>query len=119
MLDPDQTAAIRASLEAARERILEAEVRARGLTMNRDRDNIGRDSMDESTEEWMYGTALRLHDREKVLLTKITQALERLDKGEIDACEDCEEPIGYARLLARPVTTLCIDCKEERELKGQ
>lgn len=83
--------------------------------MDRDRDRIGRDSMDESAEEVLYSTQLRLHDREKFLLAKIADALERLDLGSIDECEECAEPISFQRLMARPVTTLCIDCKSERE----
>jgi DnaK suppressor protein len=118
MLTDEETATIKAGLEADRIRLLGNSTKAMQLTMNRDRDAVGRDSMDESTEEEMYGTALRLHDRETFLLTKIDEALERLAKGELDQCEDCAEPIGYKRLLARPVTTLCIDCKEERENKG-
>ena len=43
----------------------------------------------------------------------------RLGEGTIDECEDCGEPIGFRRLLARPVTTLCIDCKEEAEKEEQ
>jgi DnaK suppressor protein len=82
--------------------------------MNRER-NIGRDSLDESTEEELLSTELRLRDREKWLLGKIDGALDRLQAGIIDVCESCGEPIGVRRLLARPVTTLCIDCKEERE----
>jgi DnaK suppressor protein len=60
-------------------------------------------------------TELRLRDREKKLLGKIDLALARLEDGTINQCEDCGEPIGFKRLLARPVTTLCIDCKERRE----
>lgn len=118
MLTPEEIATIKAQLEADRARLLGNSEKALELTMNRDRDAVGRDSMDESTEEEMYGTALRLHDRETFLLGKIDEALERLSRGELDECEDCAEPIGYKRLLARPVTTLCIDCKEEREQKG-
>jgi DnaK suppressor protein len=86
--------------------------------MNRDR-NIGRDSIDESMEEEIFSTELRLRDREKWLLGKINSALERLEAGTIDECEDCGEPINYRRLIARPVTTLCIDCKEEQEQEEQ
>ncbi|MBI5482821.1 MAG: TraR/DksA C4-type zinc finger protein [Deltaproteobacteria bacterium] len=82
--------------------------------MNRER-NVGRDSIDESTEEELFSTELRLRDREKWLLGKINSAIERLESGTIDECEECGEPIGAKRLLARPVTTLCIACKEERE----
>ena len=39
----------------------------------------------------------------------------RVEEGNINECEDCDGPIGIKRLLARPVTTLCIECKEERE----
>lgn len=117
MLTDEQAKALRRRLETDRARLLENARKALGLTMNRDRDAIGRDSMDESTEEEMYATALRLHDREKYLLRKITGALQRLEDGSIDECEDCSEPIGFERLIARPVTTLCIDCKEDRESK--
>jgi DnaK suppressor protein len=63
----------------------------------------------------MLSTALRLRDREKKLLSKIRKAVERLEQGTIDECEDCGDPIGFSRLLARPVTTLCIACKERAE----
>ena len=85
------------------------------FTMDRDRDRIGRDSMDESTEEELYSTQLRLADRETFLLGKIQDALVRLDGGNIDECEECGEPIGFKRLMARPVTTLCFECKTARE----
>jgi DnaK suppressor protein len=88
------------------------------FSMNRER-NIGRDSIDESMEEELFSTELRLRDREKFLLGKILSALERLDANTINECEDCGESIGVKRLLARPVTTLCIDCKEEREREEQ
>jgi len=71
--------------------------------------------IDMSTEEELFSTQLRLADREKHLLGKIEAALTRIETGDIDQCEDCDEPIGYKRLAARPVTTLCIACKEDRE----
>jgi DnaK suppressor protein len=71
--------------------------------------------MDESTEEELYSTQLRLHDRENFLIVKIQDALKRLQAGEIDECEECSEPIGFKRLMARPVTTLCFECKTARE----
>jgi DnaK suppressor protein len=88
------------------------------FAMNRDR-TIGRDSIDEAMEEELFSTELRLRDREKWLLGKINAALDRLEAGTIDECEDCGELIEYRRLVARPVTTLCIDCKEEREREEQ
>jgi DnaK suppressor protein len=71
--------------------------------------------MDEATEEEIYSTQLRQHDREAGLIGKIQKAMARLAAGEIDECEDCSEPIGYKRLMARPVTTLCFECKNARE----
>jgi DnaK suppressor protein len=86
--------------------------------MNHER-NIGRDSIDESMEEELFSTEMRLHDREKFLLGKINKQIARLDGDEIDVCEDCGEAISFRRLLARPVTTLCIECKEQSEREEQ
>jgi DnaK suppressor protein len=96
-------------------RLLENADRALGFSMERDPSLVGRDSMDESVAEEIYSTEMRLHDREKKLLGKIEEALVRLEAGSINVCEDCDEPIGFERLLARPVTTLCMPCKEDRE----
>jgi DnaK suppressor protein len=115
MLTQEQTDALRASLQAEVSRLADHAHVAIEFTMDRDRDRIGRDSMDESAEEELYSTQLRLHDRETFLLAKIQEALRRLDKGEIDQCEECDEPIGFKRLMARPVTTLCFECKTARE----
>lgn len=116
MLSPEQTEALREQLLSDRKRLLESAQSALSFARERDRDRVGRDSLDESTDEAMYATKLRLHDREKFLLIKIDAALGRMERGEFGMCEDCEEPIGVERLKARPVTTLCIQCKSEREL---
>lgn len=115
MLTPEQTTQLRERLQADLTRLAAHAHAALELTMDRDRDRIGRDSMDEATEEETYSTALRLHDRETFLLGKVREAMVRLDAGEIDECEECSEPIGFKRLLARPVTTLCFECKTARE----
>jgi DnaK suppressor protein len=114
LTDP-QADEVRELLAADRQRLLAAAHAAVGLSMDRDRDRIGRDPMDEAMEEQVVGTELRLHDRETFLLGKIDAALARLAEGTIDTCEDCDGPIGFARLKARPVTTLCIACKEAAE----
>ena len=115
MLTTDQTNELRARLTADLNRLADHAHSALDFTMDRDRDRIGRDSMDESTEEEIYSTQLRLHDRETFLLEKIREAMRILDSGEIDECEECSEPIGFKRLMARPVTTLCFECKTARE----
>ena len=115
MLTPDQTQQLRQVLQHEHDRLAANAHTALDFTMDRDRDRIGRDSMDESTEEELYSTTLRLADRETFLLTKIQDALRRLDGGDIDECEECGEAIGFKRLMARPVTTLCFECKTARE----
>ncbi|MFK3683414.1 MULTISPECIES: RNA polymerase-binding protein DksA [Pseudomonas] len=60
---------------------------------------------------------LRSLEREKKLLDKIDQALERLARGEYGWCEETGEPIGLRRLLLRPTATLCIEAKERQEMK--
>lgn len=60
-------------------------------------------------------TTLRIRDRERKLLKKIQEALARLEEGTYNVCEECEELIRKERLDARPVTTLCINCKEKEE----
>ncbi|QXH44639.1 RNA polymerase-binding protein DksA [Pseudomonas xanthosomatis] len=60
---------------------------------------------------------LRSLEREKKLLDKIDQALERLARGDYGWCEETGEPIGLRRLLLRPTATLCIEAKERQELR--
>lgn len=58
---------------------------------------------------------LRLRDRERVLIEKIDLAIKRIEDGEFGICAICGDDISLNRLRARPVTTLCIACKEEQE----
>ncbi len=118
MLSTQERDKLREVLMAEKQRLLRNAQEGLSFAMNRDR-TIGRDSIDESMEEELFSTELRLRDREKWLLLKINSALDRLESGSIDECEDCGEKIEYRRLVARPVTTLCIDCKEEREREEQ
>jgi len=114
MLKAQERDKLREVLQLEKTRLLKNAQEGLSFAMNRDR-TIGRDSIDESMEEELFSTELRLRDREKWLLGKINAALDRLDAGTIDECEDCGEKIAFRRLMARPVTTLCIDCKEEKE----
>src|SRR5205809_5901634 len=115
MLTQDQTTALREVLQADLTRLADHAHSGLEFTMDRDRDRIGRDSMDESTEEELYSTQLRLHDRENFLIIKICEAIKWLEQGAIDECEECSEPIGFKRLMARPVTILCFESKTARE----
>lgn len=73
------------------------------------------DPTDRASMESDRNFELRIRDRERRLIAKIRDALERIEDGTFGICESCEEEIGAARLRARPVTTLCIDCKTEQE----
>lgn len=73
------------------------------------------DEMDLASSVYEQNLSLRLRGRERGLLNKITDTLERMAEGDFGECEECGDEIGIARLRARPVTTLCIQCKEEQE----
>jgi DnaK suppressor protein len=73
------------------------------------------DEIDQASSEYQQSMIFRLRDREKFLLAKIDKALSRIESGSFGICERCEEEISPKRLEARPVTTLCIRCKEEQE----
>ena len=60
---------------------------------------------------------LRTRDRMRKLIKKINQALDRIENGTYGYCEDTGEPIGLARLEARPVATLSIEAQERHERK--
>jgi DnaK suppressor protein len=94
------------------ELLAEAEKTVTGMTTANDNypDPTDRASL-ESDRNFM----LRIRDRERKLISKIKEALERIDSGEFGICEMCGDEIGEERLKARPVTTLCIRCKKKQE----
>ncbi|MBU2549178.1 MAG: RNA polymerase-binding protein DksA [Proteobacteria bacterium] len=73
------------------------------------------DPTDRASLESDRNFTLRIRDRERKLISKIKEALERIEEGTFGICEECGEEIGAKRLEARPVTTLCIDCKTKQE----
>jgi DnaK suppressor protein len=75
------------------------------------------DPTDRAAMEADRNFTLRIRDRERKLIVKIRQALERIDKGTYGTCESCGEDISIKRLKARPVTTQCIECKTEEEAR--
>ncbi|NJB68293.1 DnaK suppressor protein [Desulfobaculum xiamenense] len=79
------------------------------------------DSTDWASSETLRSMACRLRDREHKMIRKIHEALQRIEEDTYGICEECGEPISTARLRARPVTTLCVECKslqEEGESRG-
>jgi DnaK suppressor protein len=75
------------------------------------------DPTDRATQESDRNFELRIRDRERKLINKIKDAIERIDSGDFGVCEECGDEISEARLKVRPVTTLCINCKMEEEQK--
>ena len=73
------------------------------------------DPNDAATQEEEFRLELRTRDRERKLISKIDQALHRIDDGSYGYCEDTGEPIGIKRLEARPIATLSIEAQERHE----
>lgn len=73
------------------------------------------DEMDLSAVGYDQAFEYRLRDRDATLIKKIDKAIRRIDSGDYNFCEECEAIIGAARLLARPETDYCIQCKEKQE----
>ncbi len=75
------------------------------------------DPTDRAALETDRNFLLRIRDRERKLIEKIKEALDRIENGRFGVCEVCGKDIGNKRLMARPVTTLCIECKKEQEAR--
>jgi DnaK suppressor protein len=75
------------------------------------------DPADRATIEEEHALELRTRDRERKLLKKIMQSLQRLDSGDYGYCDETGEPIGLGRLIARPTATLSLEAQQRRELK--
>lgn len=75
------------------------------------------DPNDRATQEEEFSLELRTRDRERKLMAKIDESLNRIDSGEYGICEECGIDIGIERLKARPTAEMCIDCKTLQEIK--
>lgn len=73
------------------------------------------EALAESAVQMNWDVTLRLRSRESRLIRKIKSALERIEDGTYGICEVCGDNISVKRLLARPVTSKCIECKEREE----
>ena len=110
-----------AQLEFFRERLLTME---RDIRTNADETTehlretvIVPDPADRATIEEEHALELRTRDRERKLLKKIKQSLDRIDSGDYGWCEETGDPIGVPRLLARPTATLSLEAQQRRELR--
>lgn len=103
---------IRKDLERQRAAILEE---AGGVLTNRPDVPTFPDVSDQASAEVDQNFSMRIRDRERKLLKKIDEALDRMNDATYGICEQCGATIPYKRLKARPVTTFCIACKTAQE----
>jgi DnaK suppressor protein len=75
------------------------------------------DMSDRATQEEVFNLELRTRDRERRLIGKIKESLEKIKKDDYGYCESCGCEIGIRRLEARPTASMCIDCKTFAEIK--
>lgn len=73
------------------------------------------DTTDRAALESDRALELRTRDRERKLISKIDEALRRIEDGSYGYCEETSEPIGIKRLEARPIATLCLEAQERHE----
>jgi len=105
---------IRKDLVELQEKITTGALEIGDRELRSDREDL-LDSGDIATVELNQSFTIRLREREEKLLKKIESALARMEDGSFGVCEECSEEIDVKRLIARPVTTLCIDCKSRQE----
>lgn len=101
-------------LESTRDALLRSARRSVAGEVHLDPDDFA-DEIDSASSESTLAFIGRLRERERVLLQKIEAALAKIEAGTYGTCLSCGEDIGIARLQARPVATLCIDCKAQQE----
>lgn len=108
-------------LEFFRRRLtdLEKELRANAdqTTVNLRETTVVPDPADRATIEEEHALELRTRDRERKLSKKVQAAIKRIDDGDYGYCEETGDPIGVARLMARPTATLSLEAQQRRELK--
>ena len=108
-------------LEFFRRRLtdLEKELRANAdqTTVNLRETTVVPDPADRATIEEEHALELRTRDRERKLLKKVQAAIKHIDDGDYGYCEETGDPIGVARLMARPTATLSLEAQQRRELK--
>jgi DnaK suppressor protein len=114
-MNKKQLAHFRMVLEAWKKE-LEEEI-ARTVHQMRDVPENPPDLNDRASQETDMTLELRSRDRERKLIKKIEEAIERIDRNEYGYCQDCGAEIGLERLEARPTAELCIDCKTMDEIR--
>jgi len=73
------------------------------------------DIIDQASSQTEKNVEMRTVNRQRKLLSKIDQAIKKIDNNTYGYCEETGEPIGIKRLLARPIASLCIEAQEKHE----
>jgi len=115
-MNPKMLAKFKKVLLEEKQRILNNSKKTLDNEINISQDDLP-DEADLAATEINQNLVFKLRERERQLLSKIDQALSRIDEGSFGTCEECEEAIEPRRLEARPVSTLCLVCKEKEEHK--
>jgi DnaK suppressor protein len=106
-------------LLAFKERLLAEEKALRGAaeatSRHLQKSEAAPDPTDRASTEEEHTLELRVRDRERKLLAKIARALQRIEDGSYGWCAETGEPIGIARLLARPTASLTLEAQERHE----
>jgi len=113
---PEQLQLIRATLErrlAALSQVEEPHGDAGALPV----DEIETSPLDRATVRLINDLTREAADHHSAEMRQLRQALARLEDGTFGLCEECGQPIGASRLLARPEARLCIDCQTRAERK--
>jgi len=108
-----QLAYFRSKLNAWKDEILRG-ARETVNVMQKETENHP-DLVDRASSESDRALELRTRDRQRKLISKIEEAISRVDDGSYGYCEETGEPIGLARLEARPTATLSIEAQERHE----
>ena len=112
-MNEQQREYFRGKLLAWRDEILRGS--SQTLRQLKEEDNRLADMSDWASFETERNFQLRARDRERKLLSKIDEALRRIEDGSYGYCEETQEPIGLKRLEARPIATLSIEAQERHE----
>lgn len=113
-MDAKTVARFKKKLLEERQRIINNSRNTLSYELNISTDDLP-DEADLAATEINQNLVFKLRDRERMLLVKIDEALGRIEDNSFGTCSECEEPIELKRLEARPVTTLCLSCKELEE----
>ncbi len=114
-MNSDQLAHFRGILEALKQQLME-DIERTVHTM-KDEATVFADPNDRASQETDIAIELRNRDRERKLIKKIEETIDRINGGDYGYCAACGVEIGIKRLEARPTATLCIDCKTLEEVR--